>query len=586
MPITTFIKVSLILFFIFSITTAEYVIIRKDNPSKKEIQNLFHAGYDIAASKVGEFVDIYISEEKLNLSRDLQSFKIINRETEINKRAFFNNSRKQSLIKYQTYDEYVENLNNLQEQYSTIMKVYNAGISEGKKQGIGGYEHDIWLIKISDNVEAEEAEPGFLFVGEHHARETQSFVVTYEIMNYLLINYESDSKIKNYVDNNQIYFVPLLNPNGYTITKTLNGMWRKNANLNGTVFSKYSFNTGSYAGVDLNRNYSYMWGEAKSSSAKNSDTYMGTESFSERETIILDSIVNSLNIQAAITFHSHAEAILIPFCHNKSTPPDITEITELASTMAEELKKDNGNPYDVGTPDDILGYAVSGVMTDHMYANYGIFTYCIELWTAFHTKEENLPQLSDMCINAAEKMLDRVNYKTLRGIVTLNGNPAKAKIVLSGIDDNIGDRTNYYSFKKTGLYVRFIPAGTYTVTAILEDDPSSVKVIENIVIKDNEVKVLNIEFGITANNNFKIHKNSLFNINEIKDNQICLSIPSEGKYNLSLYSLNGKTILNWKGDLKEGIQNININKSLQNSHIILAKLSDNSTQIIKKIFIK
>lgn len=586
MSIPAFVKSTILTIFLFSICSAEYVIIRKNNPTKKDIQELLKNGYDIAASKVDEFVDIYISEDELSKNRNLQSFKIIDTESKINKRAFFNNNRKQSLIKYQTYDEYVENLNSLQEQYSSIMKVYNAGISEGKKQNIEGYDHDIWVIKVSDNVEEEEAEPGFLFVGEHHARETQSFVVTYEIMNYLLVNYSSDQKIKNYVDNNQIYFVPLLNPNGYTITKTINGMWRKNANLNGTIFSKYSFNTGSYVGVDLNRNYSYMWGEVKGSSAKNSDTYMGTVSFSERETFILDSLVNSLNIQAAITFHSHAEAILIPYCHNKSTPSDITEIKDLASNMAQELKKDNGSPYDIGTPDDILGYGVSGVMTDHMYANYGIFTYCVELWTAFHTKEEDLPKLSDMCIKAAEKMLDRASYKTLKGVVTLNGNPVKAKIELSNIDDNTGDRTDYYSFEKSGLYVRFIPAGTYTLTATLDDDSSSIKVINNVVINDNEVTVVNIEFGITENNNSKIVKSSSFNINKINNNKVSVTIPSDGKYNLTAYTLNGKAIINWNGNLKKGFNEIALKKSFTNSQTIIIKLAGKNRQILKREIIK
>lgn len=84
---------------------------------------------------------------------------------------------------------------------------------------------------------------------------------------------------------------------------------------------------------------------------------METSSFSESETSALDSVVGSLNIQGAITFHSYAEAILIPYCYSNNTKPkDYSEIQSLASFMVVDLQKESGGPYDVGTPEDVLGY--------------------------------------------------------------------------------------------------------------------------------------------------------------------------------------------------------------------------------------
>lgn len=579
-------KSFLFLLFISSLSFCEYVIIRKDNPSKDEIQYLYTKGYEIAASKVDDFVDIIIPENELSKS-DFIGFKIIDRESKINSRAFFKSDDRQTELKYQTYSEYVENLNILAEQYSDIIKVYNIGMSQGKKQGLEDYDHDIWLIKVSDNVNTEEAEPGFLFVGEHHARETQSFAVTYNFLIHLLTNYQTDEKIKSYVDNNQIYFIPLLNPDGYMITKTINGMWRKNANLNGTALSQYSFNTGSYSGVDLNRNYEYMWGEGNSSSAKNNDTYMGAASFSESETYTLDSVVSSLNIQGAITFHSYAEAILIPYCYsNSAKPKDYSEIQSLASLMAEDLQKESGGPYDVGTPEDVLGYGVGGVMTDQMYSQYGIFTYCVELWTEFYTKVEDLPPLATKCIGASEKIIERATYKTLRGIVTLDGKPVKAKIEISGIDDQNGDRADYYSFEKTGLYVRFLPIGTYTLTVTLDSDPTVSKTIENIEIKENEITNVDVAFSKTENVKGEAIANFNMDIISLSRNCLTVSIPVGGKYEFSVYMLNGKTVAKGSNILDKGKTGINIKSDLLSSQVVIVKIKGKKEQLIKEIIVK
>ena len=61
---------------------------------------------------------------------------------------------------------------------------------------------------------------------------------------YLLENYDSDSEIQSIVDNTELYFIPVVNPDGYLYNELTNpnggGFWRKNR-FNGF-------------GVDNNRN--------------------------------------------------------------------------------------------------------------------------------------------------------------------------------------------------------------------------------------------------------------------------------------------------------------------------------------------
>src|SRR6185503_2455375 len=105
----------------------------------------------------------------------------------------------------------------------------------------------------------------------------------------LLENYNTNPEVKYLIDNLEMYFVPVVNPDGYIYNETTNpnggGMWRKNRrdNLDGEY------------GVDLNRNYGYNWGYDNNGSDPNtaSDTYRGDTSFSEPETQNLKNFCNA-----------------------------------------------------------------------------------------------------------------------------------------------------------------------------------------------------------------------------------------------------------------------------------------------------
>ena len=139
----------------------------------------------------------------------------------------------------------------------------------------------IYTVKISDNPEIDENEPEILYTALHHAREPQSMMQMIYFMYYLLENYNTDPSVQYLVNNRELYFIPVVNPDGYEYNRTTNpsggGMWRKNRRNNG----------GSY-GVDLNRNYGpYTYWNAPnggSSTTPSSDTYRGTAPFSEPET--------------------------------------------------------------------------------------------------------------------------------------------------------------------------------------------------------------------------------------------------------------------------------------------------------------
>ena len=88
-----------------------------------------------------------------------------------------------SAYHYFTYTEMTELLHDLEENNSDIMMLESIGTTfEGR---------DIWMIKLSDNVQQNENEPGVLFMAAHHGNEKASFIqrstlkekITHRILN-------------------------------------------------------------------------------------------------------------------------------------------------------------------------------------------------------------------------------------------------------------------------------------------------------------------------------------------------------------------------------------------------------------------
>ena len=116
--------------------------------------------------------------------------------------------------------------------------------------------------------------PSVLYLGAQHAREWITPEMNRRLMHYFLDNYGSDPQITKLVDENELWFVPVANPDGYDFTFTQgNRLWRKNLrdnNGDGTI-------TPATASTS-NRNFATKWGYDNEGSSPNpaSETYRGT----------------------------------------------------------------------------------------------------------------------------------------------------------------------------------------------------------------------------------------------------------------------------------------------------------------------
>lgn len=214
----------------------------------------------------------------------------------------------------------------------------------------------VYYLKISDNPNVNEDEPRVFYNGLIHAREPIGMQQLFFFMNYLCEHYATDEEIQYLVNNIELYFVPVTNPDGYyqnQMTSPIGGgMWRKNKRDNGD---------GTY-GVDLNRNFGYMWGYDNNGSSPNTydETYRGTAPFSEPETQISRDLCDDKHFKLALNCHSHANLFLYPWSYITEDTPDST----IFRTYSDLLTRDN--LYPSGTPGALL-YNTNGDANDWMY---------------------------------------------------------------------------------------------------------------------------------------------------------------------------------------------------------------------------
>ncbi|HYW68666.1 MAG TPA: M14 family zinc carboxypeptidase [bacterium] len=240
---------------------------------------------------------------------------------------------------------------------------------------------DLWVMKISDNPDIDEAEPEVLLDGMHHAREPIAMECILHYMTWLCENYGTDPEATYLVDNREVWCFPIVNPDGYVYNESLGWgtMWRKNRRTNAGSPCR---------GVDNNRNYNWEWGTSGVVHDPCDDLWCGTTYFTEIENQAYRDFVYAHDFPVNISFHSVVGCILVPWGYANIPSPDDALIREVANEMA----KYNG--YEVGRAGEVINYTCSGTTCDWMYGELGILSVCVEVGGShFWPQESELPGL-------------------------------------------------------------------------------------------------------------------------------------------------------------------------------------------------
>ena len=250
----------------------------------------------------------------------------------------------------------------------SIITNYPAIVSARQLIGMSGLGQPIYAVRFSDNPEVDEGEPAVLFTGLHHAREPIGPHILLYTMEQMAGQYGVDAGITALINEREIWFVPVLNPDGYLYIESTNplggGLWRKNLRDN---------QDGSF-GVDLNRNYGYFWGfdDVGSSPDPGSETYRGPGPFSEPETqAVRDFCLARPNIKIAVNYHSYSNLMLYPWGYEASYTPD----QALFAAIADSAVSFNG--YAPGPGWGL--YLTNGDSDDLLYGDLGILSFTPEV---------------------------------------------------------------------------------------------------------------------------------------------------------------------------------------------------------------
>jgi len=313
---------------------------------------------------------------------------------------------------YYVFDEVVAVLDQLAAQHPTIMTTKQSlGLSiEGR---------DLWAVKVSDNPGVDEDEPEVRFDSLHHAREPAAMQTQLFFLIWLLDNYGSDPLATYLVNEREIWFVPVVNPDGYEYNKRNNpnggGMWRKNRRVNQGTSAK---------GVDLNRNYPFQWGfdNIGSSPSPSSITYRGPGPASEPEVVAMIAFMAAHDFGTALSMHTYSDVWLAPLGYTSTLPAnnaDYNEVGALATAV-------NGYPYGPGA---VLLYPANGITID---TDHGVYN------TMSWTPEIGGP--SDGFWPATNKIipLAQENLEALQ-VTALAGGPFLRATGLQLIDEGDGD---------------------------------------------------------------------------------------------------------------------------------------------------
>lgn len=270
---------------------------------------------------------------------------------------------------FHTYAEMKAELDATVADHPGIAQRFDIGASyEGRK---------IWGIKISDNVGTDEDEPEVLFHGLTHARERLSAEMALHIVAMLTDGYGTDQRVTDIVNSREVWIVPMLNPDGaeFDFSGDVFHTWRKN---------RQPIPGSSEIGVDLNRQFGYMWGCCGGSSPNPpNDTYRGPAPWFAPEAVAYRDFVNSRvvggrqQIRASISWHTAGRMVLWPYAFTKvNVPPQMAlDDWKAFKALGQAMAATNGYKAQQGS--DL--YIVDGDQEDWAYHEHRIFSFAFEM---------------------------------------------------------------------------------------------------------------------------------------------------------------------------------------------------------------
>jgi len=329
---------------------------------------------------------------------------------------------------YPSYAQYDSIMQSFVTLYPTLCRLETIGTSiYGKK---------VFVLKISDNAAADEDEPEVFYSSTMHGDETGGFILMLRLTDYLLKNYNSSSRVKNLVDNLEIWINPLANPDGtYKTGNTITSPVRYNAN-----------------GYDLNRNF---------------PDPVTPNTVKQKETIDMIKFLRERRFVLSCNFHSGKEVVNYPWDRWLSKiHADDSWFQNISRAYADTVHVYSGPAYmnflDNGVTRGSVWYVVYGGRQDFVTSELQGREVTIELDDIHFTPAAQLSLLWQYnwrsLLGYLENALFGIHGKTVNSVTS---EPVAAKIFIAQHDK---DSSHIYSDTLTGSFIRMLSPGSWDLT--------------------------------------------------------------------------------------------------------------------------
>jgi predicted deacylase len=258
---------------------------------------------------------------------------------------------------YQTLDEVYAELDKLIADHPDIL----SGGTYGKS--VAG--RDLRWVRLSTG---KGGATQVLVTGNIHAQELAGGQMVMALLKTMAQGYGDDCGITAVADATDIYFIPVVNPDGMAKAA------REQARYGITGFVRKNDDK-----VDLNRNFPYppdgpeKLKDEAGSPKKRSETHRGPAPLSEPETAGLVRFIDGHDFVLALNYHTSGGLIL----YSPGTYPDPEPDTDLMREIGLAYQSRQFDQYTVEPGIDL--YPTLGDLDSYLYHHYGILSFTVEV---------------------------------------------------------------------------------------------------------------------------------------------------------------------------------------------------------------
>ena len=332
---------------------------------------------------------------------------------------------------YPTYTQYDSIMQSFARLYPALCHLDTIGTSINGKL--------VLALKISHNAALVEEEPRVFYSSTMHGNETGGFILMLHLADYLLKNYTVSNRVKNLVDNLEIWINPLANPDGtYGTGNDISDPTRYNAN-----------------GYDLNRNF------------PDPITPYTPLNIQQKETLDMIKFMRKHRFVLSANFHSGEEVVNYPWDRwLTKLHADDNWFRIISRAYADTVHIYSGPVYmsfrNNGVTRGADWYLVYGGRQDFITSELQGREVTIELDEQFITPAAQLTLLWQNNWHSLLGYLENALYG-IHGLVrNVNTHaPVPARVFIEGHDK---DSSQVYSDTLTGSFVRFLSPGSWNLT--------------------------------------------------------------------------------------------------------------------------